>query len=1160
MSWLSIDTWLVTLLSVSFLLAMFFIAYWGDRSQANWLKSSWLYSLSLGVSCSSWAFYGIIGQASVTGYWLSPIYFGTIAFFVLGWPVLLKLLRVSKQQKFSSIADFIASRYERHRSLAVGVIIITLLGLLPYIALQLRAISQTFDLVTGSYRSGFSTSLMVSLVLIVFAILFGARTQQVNKQNKGMVLAIAMGSLVKLIALSAVGIFVTFGLFNGVEDILRQSESLSIAKSDNSAFAAQMLLGAVTIFITPPLYHMIVIENQNERQLQKARWQYPLYLLLINAFVLPIALAGKLTFPGGAVNADTFALTLPLFHQQAWLSLLVFIGGLTAAISITIVIAVVLSNMIVTDIITPALVRLRMTVPTTTRQHTNGVFAKQLLTFRRTTIAVVLLLAFSFEQFVAQDSHLANLGTLSFALLAQFAPAVIAALYWSRANSTGAAVGIIVGATLWGYCLLLPTLAPNALILQQGLWGLDWLNPTALFGFTGFTVTTHGIFISLLMNSVSLVLFSWLRRPTIGERLQARLFVKTHSGHHHYCITVTDLGNLLRRFVDEAASDRFRQRHENELNSNSLAPESLIKEVQDELSSVLGSVSTKLIMRAATEQDSADLAIDQVADIVSEATELFAFNRELLQAAVQNIEQGISVVDADMRLVAWNKRYVELLEYPDGFLQAGMPIATVIAFNVERGMMSGDQEREVSRRIQHMQAGKNHHFLRTLPNHRVIEIRGQAMPKGGFVSTFSDITQHIETERQLQQANQNLELRVQERTQELSLAKAEAEAANRSKTRFLAAASHDLMQPFNALSLFTDMLQQRAEDTNLATLAEQIKSSLSSAEAILSDLVEIAKLESASLPAELSHFCLDDIFVPLVNEMHVIALQHNVALSYVKTSVWVYSDKKLLRRVMQNLLNNAVIYSAKRANARVVVGVRRSKDQLIIQVLDNGPGIPQDKQALIFNEFERLPENQSTPGLGLGLAICQRIANLLKIKLGVSSVFGRGSCFYAVVARSQDGQFEGLSAKTMSNGASATLSSTTSIKPQLDGLRVLIIDNDAQSLSALEQLLQSWQCAVTAISGLTMYASLDSRQEPHLIIADYHLDNGEDGISTAQQILRNFADRIPCIIYSADASETLRQLCIDNDFSYLQKPVKHIALKRLLKQLTSLQALLRIAN
>ncbi|MCW8831787.1 MAG: hybrid sensor histidine kinase/response regulator, partial [Colwellia sp.] len=1057
------------------------------------------------------------------------------------------ILRISKEQNLTSIADFIACRYDRSPIIAATVTLVALLGTIPYIALQLRAISKSFDLLTGSYQSGISTTFVVTLVLIIFSILFGARQVVVNKQNQGLVLAIAFSSVIKLFALTAIGIFATFFVFDGVNDLFTQAENINQVPQANSIYFAisQALLGMVTIFILPQQYHMLMIENHHEDELKSARYLYPLYLIAINIFVLPIALAGQSLFPGGNVDADTYVITIPLFFQQAWLGGVAYIGGLAAATSMVIVATIVLSTMVTTEIVTPLLLRNNRFVTTQKTQ-----LSSVLLNIRRVAIALLLLLALVFERIVDQQNHLATIGLLSFVLLAQLAPLVLGALYWRKATSKAALIGLIVGSVIWLYTLLLPSLLPHSTWLSSGLWGLAWLKPYTLFGLTALDHISHGLFFSLLANSSCFIIFSLLGHRSVSEKLQAELFIYQQQSAYEQDLSSKDLYHLLQRFIDDNAANTFLHQHAKQL-SNASASKDLVEYTRLQLSSVLGSASTRMVMKAVTTQQ--NMPLQDVVNIVDEANKLFQFNRELLQAGVENIEQGISVVDADMRLVAWNKRYLELLEYPDNFVCVGKPIADLIRFNAERGVIAthknaanADEENNfIERRIEHMRQGNNHHFQREMPNGIVLEIRGQAMPGGGFVSTFSDITAHIEAAKALQQANENLEQRVAERTHELSLAKAEAEAANTSKSRFLAAASHDLMQPFNAMSLFTNMLNKKVENTHLQELATNIQNSLSAAETLLSDLVEISRLDNSSQKIDNHCFSIDELLTPLSNEFTVLAQQAGLEFSYVKSSCVVETDQRLLRRVVQNFLSNAINYCPQISRqGKVLLGVKHQQGNISIEVWDNGPGIPEDKQATIFKEFERLNQDQTASGLGLGLAISERIAKLLGFTISVKSILGAGTCFRITMPRSR---------KVLPPIASSTVTAKPSSASEFDDLAVVLIDNEPLMLTAMQTQLQEWGCQVLAVNDEPALTAALTQQAfaPTIIISDYHLDDGKNGVDLVQQNLSRYAWQAPVIICSADPSEQVREHTSHAKFYFMRKPIKALALKKLIRQLLS---------
>ena len=1073
--------------------------------------------------------------------------------------MLLKMLNIIKRQNLTSIADFIAFRYDRSPKIAITVALIALAGTVPYIALQLRAISTSFDLLTGTFQSGISTAFVVTVVLIVFSILFGTRQIAASKQNQGLVLAIAFSSVVKLFALTIVGIFATFFVFDGFADLAAQQQSHRLFTEDNSVYlaVAQAILGAITIFVLPQQFHMMMIENHHPDELKTARWLFPLYFILINIFVLPIAIAGLVTFPGGSVDADTYVLTLPLFFQQAWLGIIVYIGGLAAATSMVIVSAIVLSTMISTEVITPLTLKFKWFTKAGAPQF-SGLLLKQ----RRLAIAAILLFAFAFERSINQQSHLASIGLLSFVLLSQFAPAIIGALYWRKANGKGALTGLIVGSLVWFFTLLLPIIAPNLAWVQEGVFAITWLKPTALFGLDFLDLTSHGVFYSLISNIVCFVAVSLLTHRSVGEKLQADIFIRKSQRKFERKLSTEDLYSLLLRFIDKDAADALMKVAKSNPINLDTEPLNLVEYTRLQLSGVLGSASTRMVMKAASTSEK--MPLEDVVSIVDEANQMFRFNRELLQSGVENIEQGISVVDADMRLVAWNQRYIHLLDYPKGFVQAGLPIETLLKHNIARGIISGhyNSEQMIAKRIAHMKNGDSHHFQRKMPNGMVLEIRGQSMPGGGFVSTFSDITAHIEAEKALLKANENLEKRVESRTEELQKAKAEAEAANSSKSRFLAAASHDLMQPFNALSLFTSMLKKKVQGAELVALAEHIDDSLNVVEALLSDLVEISRLDNSSEKIEKSQFALDDLLNPLKNEFIALTEQADIDFSYQFSQCVVHSDKRMLRRIIQNLLSNAVHYcDDKRGDKagmrnRILLGIRRTKTMIRVEVWDNGPGIALAQQKAIFREFERLEQNREIPGLGLGLAISERIAQLLGLSIVLKSEVGKGTCFSIEIPRvsATEVAVVNLQAnnKLKVNKVLDALAETSPDKP-FNNVVVLLIDNDELMLTAMASQLIDWGCrVVTAHDQRSCQLALaDGKTLPNIIIADYHLDYGQNGVDLVVAMITTQQWRLPAIICSADPSESVRQHTSDAEFLFLRKPVKSLALKRMMRQLLS---------
>jgi signal transduction histidine kinase len=558
---------------------------------------------------------------------------------------------------------------------------------------------------------------------------------------------------------------------------------------------------------------------------------------------------------------------------------------------------------------------------------------------------------------------------------------------------------------------------------------------------------------------------------------------------------------------------------------------------------VLGASSTRAVVKAAIE--GREMQVEDVVRIVDEASEVLQFNRALLQGAIENITQGISVVDQSLRLVAWNHRYIELFNYPEGQVYVGRPVAELIRFNAERGLLGGgDIEEHVSKRLYWMRQGTAHTSERLFPNGRVIELIGNPMPGGGFVMSFTDITEFREAERALKDANEGLEQRVSERTQELSQlnqalteAKGVAEAANQSKTRFLAAVSHDLMQPLNAARLFSAALshQDDALPADARELVRHLDSSLRSAEDLISDLLDISRLENGRITPDRHAFVLNNLFDTLGAEFRVLAAEHGVDFRLRGSRLRVDSDIKLLRRILQNFLTNAFRY----AKGRVLLGVRRKGQQLRLEVWDRGPGIPEDKRKVIFEEFKRLDSHQTRAekGLGLGLAIADGLCRVLGHQLEVRSWPGKGSVFSVTIPLALHAEPPALLSQPDHNGQA------------LAGIQVLCIDNEDSILAGMHSLLSRWGCQVwTARNRLECEHLLSENVRPQLALVDYHLDDGETGTELMVWLRTRLGEPLPGVVISADGRPELIAQVHAAGLDYLPKPVKPAALRALLSR------------
>jgi len=514
----------------------------------------------------------------------------------------------------------------------------------------------------------------------------------------------------------------------------------------------------------------------------------------------------------------------------------------------------------------------------------------------------------------------------------------------------------------------------------------------------------------------------------------------------------------------------------------------------------------------------------------------------LLQGAIEHIGQGIAVVDKQLRLVAWNQRYLELFDFPLGLIQVGRPIADVIRHNAEQGLCGpGDPEDHVRRRVYHLEQGSRHTSSRVRPDGRVIEVQGNPMPGGGFVMSFTDITVFRDAEQTLKEANENLEERVLERTRELEKlnkqlvsATQRSERESQSKSRFLAAVSHDLMQPLNAARLFASSLAEVARDDEVKRLSHHIESALSAAEDLIGDLLDISRLESGKLEIHPQNFAIKDVLANLNAEFSALARQQGVDFCMVPSSLYVRSDPKLLRRVVQNFLTNAFRYNPK---GKVLLGVRRINGKVRIDVWDNGIGIEEDKQQEIFEEFNRGGQVRSDQGLGLGLAISKGIAHVLGHEISMRSWPGRGSVFSLTLEQSQPVVQE------------APIVAVAEAVSDLSYLRVLCVDNEEDILVGMRDLLERWGCEVkTATDLVSSLKALDNQWIPDVILSDYRLDNGRTGLEVLQQCRLRLGDCFEGIIISADRSADILDGIKSNGFGFIAKPVKPIKLRAMLNR------------
>lgn len=1136
-----LSAWVV-LVSFGYAALLFGIAWIGDRYHPHTERAPFrpiIYSLALAVYCSSWTFYGAVGSAVRHGWGYLPIYLGPLLLLLFGWRIIERLSLVAQSQNTVSIADFMASRYGRSQRLAALVALMSVIACVPYLALQYKAVSLSLDTLTGrDFKRSLlqDPTLYIALIMALFSILFGTRQVDATEHRPGLMLAVAFESLIKLITFVAVGIF-AFLWAN--QSSLNPQAALGtlLENTPPVGFLGQTLLAFTAIVLLPRQFHVAVVECNDARDVRRARWFFGGYLILVSLMVLPIASVGLHVFGHQSdVTADSFVLALPLASDNLWLALAAYIGGFSAATGMVIVTSVALSIMVSNDLIIPLWLRRG----SSHQSHHN--ISATMLWVRRLAILFIAATAYAYYYSSASDRALSAYGLITFAAVIQFAPGLIGGLYWQGASRKGVEIGLFLGFLMWLYTLFLPTLTEAGWLpqhwIEQGPWGLEWLKPTHLLGLFQLDPLSHGVFWSLTVNITAMLWISWRRPPSLAERLNAQPFLDPYSQRPALSarldsshILVKDLITLAARILGENktqwAFERQALKYDIKLHDQLAADSHWLQFTELLLAGAVGAASARLVLTSALRGSGLEVAT--VVSLLDEAGQELRFNRDILLTTIENMDQGVSVVDADMCLVAWNHTYEKLFDYPVGMLHVGRHIADLIRHNAEQGKIpTGDDdiEKAIERRVRFMREGTSHTFQRTMNNDRVIELKGRPLPGGGYVTSYNDVTEYKRAEKELREINEHLEHRVAERTRE-------AEIAQTSRVRFLSAVSHDVLQPMNAARLFASSLHGSRDSDEMRKLADKIDSSLQAAEELLDGLLDISHLDAGALKPELSAFDGRALLEDLLQQYKPIAQRRDLSLRLYMPPLMLYSDAALLRRVLQNFISNALRYTHE---GRILVAGRRRGNQVEIQVWDTGQGIPPHHLQNIYNEFHRFEQefDWGERGMGLGLSICQRIAGLLEHPLNADSTLGKGSMFSIAVPLATEAQQRKANKPKLA------------INPQnnLQGLRVLCLDNDVEILMGMKALLSQWgvevHTAATVDQALTLMA-----QKPHVLLVDYHLHDRLDGLDSLDALREN-ARHVPGALLTADGSERLRSAARERGYLVITKPVRPASLRAFL--------------
>lgn len=984
MTWLSQTTLLGIVLG--YLAFLFAVAALGEAFASrvgSGRMRALTYVLAASVYCTAWTFYGSVGLAANRGLEFLTIYLGPACVALL-WPVLLrKLVRVSKEQRITSISDFISSRYGKSAALGSLVALLVVWGMIPYIALQLTAVSASFRLIAreSSVLDVFDPTLLVAITLAIFGILFGARNLDFTKRQTGLMAAVAAESVVKLLAFLCVGAYVTWGLFGGFTDLFARiaahpdwARLLQLEQPGTASYArwaAMLVVSMAAVMFLPRQFHVLVVQNQRESDVNAVSWSFPLYLLLINVFVLPIAFAGLLVFGEAGATADGFILHLPLHFDSPLISVVVFLGGFSAATAMIVVDSLALSKMITNDVILPMLLR---------RRYTEDIYWITLF-YTRLAMLGVLGLGFLWARMNGGQFLLVEMGLLSFIAVAQCAPAILLGLYWRRGNRKGATAGISAGFAVWFYTLVVPALAREGVfppsLLSDGPFGIDLLRPNALLGLMELDTLSHGVFWSLFANVGLFVLVSLLTEQDAADRSQAAAFVGLRGDEKlapgaPAILSAPEIERLVHHYVGEEEAEAiirelFGSRAPTELS----VPELLALHIRFErlLAASLGSAAARMIV-----EDRFTISKDEAQELVASFQQMQRSLRvseeevrrgeRLLASVVQSVEDCIFTTDVAGRLVTMNpagrrltghgERDVGWLDYRDLMASPDPREAAAIASAVAAGLGWRGQVTGRGR--------DGRPFPAYLALTSIVGADGHRM---GTVGVLRDLTEQVETQRRLIQRE--------------TLA---------SVGEMAAGVAHEIRNPLGGIKMATNLLASpEVEASPLSQeMTRSILAGIAEIEGIINSLLDFTR----DTRLDRGDYELARILDPVVEAAAADGRARGIEVGYGQADRGVVAtvDGQRLRQVFGNVVRNALeAIEPWKEGARVEVRLFVEGGLAVVEVVDNGIGIvPGDRDRIFQPFFTTKPS-----GTGLGMSIVKKIVDLHGGDIAIDSAPGRGT-------------------------------------------------------------------------------------------------------------------------------------------------------------------------
>ncbi len=961
-----------------YMFLLFALAYYAEKREKQGrsiVNNPYVYSLSLAVYCTSWTFYGSVGKAATSGLSFLTIYFGPTLMAVLWLILLKKIITIAKTNRITTISDFIGARYGKSLSLAAIVAIIAVIGITPYIGLQIKAIIGTFTLISGEEGGGFAVGLFITFTLAAFAIIFGARTLISPERQSGLVFAVAFESIIKLAAIIFVGLFVTYGLFEGFGDILEKMKAhkldylFSLGVGYTEWFALNYL-AMIAILFLPRQFHMAVVENYNINHLTKAAWLFPLYLFLINIFVLPIAYGGLILIANPSTEADYYVLTLPLSQGEKYLSLFVFIGGFSAATAMVIVESLALSTMVMNSIVMPALIKFEKSPK----------FPTIILNIKRLMIIVVIFLGYLSAVTIGGFYALVDIGLKCFVAVSIFAPSFLIGLYWKGGTKKGVIAGLIAGFIVWFYILIIPAFIEAGLIKHTSFIGeltrSELLNTKGLFGITGLGKWSHATFWTLLFNLAFFIGVSVFTRQTKDEEMQSYIFVESYDRTRQFgpsvSYTVYDIEDILGQYLGKTESqkaiDSFLtsiNKKREELTSNELLE--LRNEAEKILSGAIGTSMAAIIFEnrlILTEQDRGELSesLKHITESLrlsrqelSDANRELSYLKDFTENIIESAPIGIATIDSTLKVKYWNKA-MELMTNIHKPSAINSHITRLLPWLSGHSLILTEQKEIILHSYTHQTFRVN--------------ISPFKDPLGGVVIIFEDITESIKLERE--------------------------------RKNILSMFAHDMKNPVIVAQGFLQRLLAYKAGPLTETQKEYLvleKEELNRLQMLISDFLEFSRFEAKECKPSPAPLDIIATFQKQIEVVKIEAEKKNIQIflryddNLPKT---INVDAPMINRVISNLLDNAIKYS--NPWGTVLIRLLNRERDILIQISDTGIGISEEHIAFIFDAFYRV--SREAGGSGLGLAIAKTIVEAHGGKIWVESTPGIGSTFYFTLTKS----------------------------------------------------------------------------------------------------------------------------------------------------------------